>query len=91
MHVEGPELSLRQLGDHALVDTAAGQALVGQAGLKVMKEAFERRGFRILVKEGPVAGATAGGVGGKVSPFGRAWVPVSSCKCGIIEFLILPG
>eukprot|EP00959_Pyramimonas_sp_CCMP1952_P271249 5670657-Pyramimonas_sp.AAC.1 len=56
-----------------------------------MKEAFERRGFRILVKEGPVAGVTAGGIGGQVSPVGRAWVPVSICKCGIIEFLILPG
>eukprot|EP00959_Pyramimonas_sp_CCMP1952_P333637 6987001-Pyramimonas_sp.AAC.1 len=78
------------MGDHALVDTAAGQALIGKDDLSVMKEAFERRGFRILVKEGTVPGVTASGIGVRVEPVARAWVPVSLWRCGIVEFLVLP-
>eukprot|EP00959_Pyramimonas_sp_CCMP1952_P148004 3097211-Pyramimonas_sp.AAC.1 len=68
LHVGGLELPLRQLGDRAPVDAAAGQALIGREGLEVMQAAFERRGFLILGKEGPVPGVTRGGAGGRVNP-----------------------
>eukprot|EP00959_Pyramimonas_sp_CCMP1952_P266685 5575788-Pyramimonas_sp.AAC.1 len=70
-----PNLSLRQMGDRALVDTAAAQALVGEIDLDHIVDAFSRRGFKIIVKKGPVVGVTAGGVGGRVAPVGRAWAP----------------
>eukprot|EP00959_Pyramimonas_sp_CCMP1952_P202771 4240997-Pyramimonas_sp.AAC.1 len=70
--------------DSALVDTAAGQALVGKEDLRIMKEAFAEKGFHIHVHLGEVPGMTASGIGGQARPIGKAWVPVSLAGCGFV-------
>eukprot|EP00959_Pyramimonas_sp_CCMP1952_P337467 7067145-Pyramimonas_sp.AAC.1 len=68
--------------DSALVDTAAGQALVGREDLRIMEHSFAEKGFNVHVVFGEVPGMTASGIGGQAKPVGRAWVPVSLAGCG---------
>ena len=91
MRRDAEELSLKNLFDHALVDTAAGQALIRRCDLANLEMAFQNKGYRIQVTWGEVEGCSASGIGGRVKPAGKALVPVTIHNCGIVEFLILPG
>eukprot|EP00959_Pyramimonas_sp_CCMP1952_P043868 916551-Pyramimonas_sp.AAC.1 len=76
--------------ERALVDTAAGQALIGKGDLEILVTAFRKRGYHVHYEMGGVTGQTASGIGGKTEPIGRAWVPISIANYGFVEFLILP-
>eukprot|EP00959_Pyramimonas_sp_CCMP1952_P432261 9052181-Pyramimonas_sp.AAC.1 len=77
------------MDEYALVDTAAGQALIGTPDIDRLKAAFKKKGFEIhFVDTDKVP--MANGVGGKVKPVGVAAVPVSLQQCGVVEFLVLP-
>ncbi|CAK0800210.1 unnamed protein product, partial [Prorocentrum cordatum] len=81
--------TLQDMDEYALVDTAAGQALIGTPDIDKLKAAFKKKGFEIhFVDTDEVP--TANGVGGKVKPVGVAAVPVSLQHCGVVEFLVLP-
>eukprot|EP00959_Pyramimonas_sp_CCMP1952_P360432 7547915-Pyramimonas_sp.AAC.1 len=60
--------------DHALVDTAAGQALIGTPDVKNLVEAFRKRGYFVFVDWTPLDGRKASGIGGLAKTVGRAWV-----------------
>ena len=75
VHGAKTNLHLKNLQDHALVDTAAGQALIGQPDLEVLTEALAKKGYRVHAEFEPPVGVTASGIGGKAKPVGRAWVP----------------
>ena len=81
--------TLQDMDEYALVDTAAGQALIGTPDIDKLRAAFKKKGFEIhFVDTDRVP--TANGVGGKVKPVGVAAVPVSLQHCGVVEFLVLP-
>eukprot|EP00959_Pyramimonas_sp_CCMP1952_P451099 9444404-Pyramimonas_sp.AAC.1 len=54
-----------------------------------MKEAFEKRGYRIHVQKRSDI-PFAKGVGGRARPIAKALVPVSFHGCGVLEFIVLP-
>ncbi|CAK0804303.1 unnamed protein product, partial [Prorocentrum cordatum] len=82
-------VTLRSMADQALVDTAAAQALIGVPDLKHLKSAFKEKGFKVHVRYQDDL-PFASGVGGRVRPVAKAFVPVSFHGCGVLEFLVLP-
>eukprot|EP00959_Pyramimonas_sp_CCMP1952_P391506 8204592-Pyramimonas_sp.AAC.1 len=54
-----PELNLRNMRDHGLADTAAGQALVGAPDIENLRGAFKQRGYHVHIDWAPVQGRRA--------------------------------
>eukprot|EP00959_Pyramimonas_sp_CCMP1952_P262704 5493354-Pyramimonas_sp.AAC.1 len=61
--------------DHVLVDTAAGQALIGKIDRDNFQNAFRHRVDHVHEDQSPIAGTAASGIGGEALPMGKAWVP----------------
>ncbi|CAK0810300.1 unnamed protein product, partial [Prorocentrum cordatum] len=68
-----------------MVDTAAGQALVGEKQLKVLQEKYYKKGWRIPVRKTD-GNSSAKGIGGRSRVVGEAMVPVTSAgiRCLIL-------
>eukprot|EP00959_Pyramimonas_sp_CCMP1952_P078819 1647729-Pyramimonas_sp.AAC.1 len=66
--------TLQDMDEYALVDTAAGQALIGPPDIDRLRSAFKKKGYEAHIFDTDKV-PTANGVGGKVKPIGVAAVP----------------
>ena len=73
----------------AVVDTAAGQPLMGYESMSELREGLNEKGFDLVYVEKSDL-PTAQGVGGSSRPLGVAFVPVSIGGIeGIVEFVVI--
>jgi len=74
----------------AVVDTAAGQALMGEKSLESLSAALRQRGLRVV--EVPTTGPAPRGVGGRAEVIRSVLVPLCmKGKTGVALFIILRG
>jgi hypothetical protein len=74
---------------HALMDTAAGQAIMSEETLVLVTEELAGRGLKTVPRN--VTTPPSSGIGGSVQPVGVHLVPTSiGDATGVIEFIILP-
>mmetsp|Transcript_26010 Transcript_26010/g.41291 ORF Transcript_26010/g.41291 Transcript_26010/m.41291 type:complete len:660 (+) Transcript_26010:105-2084(+) len=83
---------LQVLPTHALLDTAAGQALIGETELKnIVDSVLTPRNLKIVKRENRKLPQSSG-IGGAVRPLYAVFVPTMfGTSSGIIEFIVLPG
>ncbi|CAK0830782.1 unnamed protein product, partial [Prorocentrum cordatum] len=75
-----------------MVDTAAGQALVGDKRLERLVNDYAKQGWRIPIRRSPQP-KKARGVGGSADIIGEALIPITAIpnKCVLIQFKIFSG